>query len=330
MGKKLTLEIIKEYLLTEQSTINIVSKEYINSSTKLECKCSKCSSSWLSTWDNLKQNTNCKFCNGAKLTLDIVKGKLKEINPNIIIISDNFNNANDILTYKCLIDGYEWKTTWGSIKNGNGCKRCSGLELLNLDIIKNRLSINSPNIQLLSTLYINSSSKLKFKCLMCNFEFSSKIQHRGVRCRKCDDLKRTGVGNSNYKGGITPLHNYLRTHILKWKKESFMSSNYKCDISESNKNIVIHHLYNFSEILKETVGELNLPIYQEINKYTELELKLIEDKCLELHYKYGLGICLYKDIHDEFHRIYGKENNTKEQYEEFKLNKLNKKLKEAV
>ena len=58
---------------------------------------------------------------------------------------------------------------------------------------------------------------------------------------------------------------------------------------------------NFSEILQETMEFLNLPIYKQINKYTDEELKSIEEKCLEMHYKYGLGVCLCEEEHKLFH-----------------------------
>jgi len=46
-------------------------------------------------------------------------------------------------------------------------------------------------------------------------------------------------------------------------------------------------------------------------------LKKVKDKCLKLHYKYGLGVCIRKDIHELFHNLYGRGNNTPEQFKEF-------------
>jgi hypothetical protein len=68
--------------------------------------------------------------------------------------------------------------------------------------------------------------------------------------------------------------------------------------------------------------EVALPIYINISQYTQDELDILSKKCLELHYKYGLGVCMTKPIHKEFHILYGLKNNTPEQYEEFKKNKL--------
>lgn len=52
--------------------------------------------------------------------------------------------------------------------------------------------------------------------------------------------------------------------------------------------------------------------------YTTEEINSLTEKCLELHNKYGLGVCLSKEEHDRFHSIYGYGNNTQDEYEEYK------------
>ena len=76
--------------------------------------------------------------------------------------------------------------------------------------------------------------------------------------------------------------------------------------------------------MTETLEELNIKLKDTVAEYTEEELELIKDRCIEKHYERGLGVVITKEIHKEFHSIYGYGNNTPEQFEEFK----NKKLKE--
>jgi len=146
-------------------------------------------------------------------------------------------------------------------------------------------------------------------------------------CRMCK--QHSGEDHWNWKGGVSNLHEHLREYIIPWKQDSYIHGNYTCSISNiKGGQLIIHHLYSFNKIVEETMKILNLPIYQEINQYTEDELKSIETLCLELHYKYGLGICLCENEHKLFHAMYGYGNNTPEQFEEFKelrIKELNQK-----
>jgi len=55
-----------------------------------------------------------------------------------------------------------------------------------------------------------------------------------------------------------------------------------------------------------------------VEDFTREELKKLSDECLEIHYRYSLGVCLTDEIHNLFHAIYGYGDNTPEQFEEFK------------
>jgi len=130
-------------------------------------------------------------------------------------------------------------------------------------------------------------------------------------------LKFSGENSPNWKGGISTIQEYLRHRIDDWKNDSLKINNYKCSLTGKKGNLIIHHVYSFSNIVFETLNELRMDIFNSINKYTEEQLKRIEDKCLELHYKHGLGVCLKKEIHDLFHKEYGRGQNTPQQFQEF-------------
>ena len=172
-------------------------------------------------------------------------------------------------------------------------------------------------------------------CDCCNKVFykkKSQISNKNYCSVECmgEDRKTlySGDNNQNWKGGITNISEYLRHNIREWKSETLKLHNYRCDISESNKNLIIHHLYNFSDILYELFNIVDLEIKDVISEYSDDELELLKAKCLELHYKYGLGVCLTEELHKEFHSIYGKKKNTVDQYVEFKNNKTA--MKEAI
>lgn len=134
-----------------------------------------------------------------------------------------------------------------------------------------------------------------------------------------------------WKGGITPVIKHLRKFIKnsQWQYDSYDSTKSKCSITgkygtKKNK-IHLHHLYSFNAIVRETMENLKLDFRENIGLYSNEEIDAIEKMCLELHYKYGLGVPLLEDLHREFHSLYGAGDNTPEQFEEFKKMK-NKKI----
>jgi hypothetical protein len=103
-----------------------------------------------------------------------------------------------------------------------------------------------------------------------------------------------GEDNPSWKGGVTPLHNKIRSSVENrlWIKSVFERDDYTCQkTGRRGGTLVAHHILNFSA-------------------YPELRFAIDN------------GITLSLESHDEFHRIYGKTNNTKEQLEEFLTNTI--------
>lgn len=112
------------------------------------------------------------------------------------------------------------------------------------------------------------------------------------------------------------LSKYLRGNTWQWKLDSIAKCNGQCVLTGS-KDYAIHYLYNFGNILKEYVSIYDMPLYDDINQYTSQQLEYIVKTFNEYHNTYPLGICVAKDLHKLFHHIYGKTNNTPEQWETF-------------
>lgn len=100
-----------------------------------------------------------------------------------------------------------------------------------------------------------------------------------------------------WKGGITPINQIIRRRleIRLWRKAVFERDNFTCQkCGRKGGYLVAHHIFNFAE-------------------YPELRFAIDN------------GITLCKECHWEFHKKYGKQNNTKEQLQEFVQQKNEKK-----
>jgi hypothetical protein len=94
-------------------------------------------------------------------------------------------------------------------------------------------------------------------------------------------------------------------------------NNYLCVITGKPAKAV-HHLYPFYKIVDETIKELGFDKRKTVGEYSEKDLNIISELFIKKHNSHGLGIPLTKNIHNLFHKLYTTNNNTPEQFEEFK------------
>lgn len=327
------VDLVKEWT-NKNSNCKFLSNVYINIYTKYKFKC-KCGDIFERDWYEFRVGSMiCQKCSievsankrksikgknviFKKLTLDIIKQRLKIISPTINIISKEYVNSKTKLNLHCKTCSYKWKANWNKLNNGKGCPSCGGSLKKTLKDIVTELYKISPTLTIESEEYLTSGSMLKVKCLVCENDFNVSWDNlkKGRNCPKCRYDKIKGSGNYMWKGGITPLAQYLRDLLCEWKKDSMINCEYKCILTGDRFNS-IHHLYSFNKIIKETILEVNLPILSNISKYSEIELRAFKDVFIKIHSKYPLGVCLNKKTHDLYHRMYGFDN-TPEQFKEF-------------
>ena len=110
--------------------------------------------------------------------------------------------------------------------------------------------------------------------------------------------KFIGLGEKhwNWKGGITPENNRIRGWIeyRLWREAIFARDNWTCQKTGiRGEKLHPHHIKNFAQFP-------------------------------ELRFAIDNGITLSEKAHRKFHKEYGKENNTREQLEEFLKEDLDK------
>jgi len=246
-----------------------------------------------------------------------------------ILISDysEYENNESLLKFVCIKhfkDGVQ-RISYGNLTKNKGCKLCGRkrigdkLKCLKEDVFS---AFNDMGfiIDEEKEEYIDAKTPIKCKCI----NHLNVVQHKtydaikqGVGCRLCFNESIQGENHYNWKGGVSPLNSHLRRVIYKWVIDSLKQYNYTCVISGCKGALEVHHTYPFHKIVEETIELINIPIYQDMTQYSQEEYELISKTIIKLHNKYGYGVPLNPKIHKLFHAIYGKENNTFEQFLEF-------------
>lgn len=155
--------------------------EYLNSKTKIKCRCKICGYEFLSYPDNILRGHGCSKCehNSAcqkrRKTQDVFERELKDLMLNFTVIGEYVNAKTKILC-KCNVCGYEWKSSPTNILNGKGCPKCanernkSHQSISTEDFIKKLNKIN-PQIKVIGN-YTNNATPIECKCISCGGTFT--------------------------------------------------------------------------------------------------------------------------------------------------------------
>jgi len=191
--------------------------------------------------------------------------------------------------------------------------------------------------------YMNGKEKIIDKdcCTNCqhiklketlNKKYENKIVKEKIKVNKIVKEKikiNKEINLDTHVESTLTLPEFLRGKIDSWKKDSLIFYNNRCILTGETQNIEVHHIYNFHKILIDVLNILGYSLYDNISKYTYEELERMRIKCIELHYKYGLGAPITRRIHRLFHFFYGNDN-MPEQFEEFKQKWNNSDFKDIL
>lgn len=266
---------------------------------------------------------NCK----KLMPLDNIK-KILEVNGlEFINMLEDYNNRHSLFEIKCKEKGHISQVSYNSLYAIDfTCKYC------NKDTpVHNKISFQELEKMFIEKEYLPLFNEKSYKNCKSDLDFICKkhdvlgvqttnylsIKNKDCSCKYCQLENKMGETSSNWKGGISKANELFRNCIYEWKKQSMMECNYKCVLTGSKMDI-IHHLYNFNKITDEAHLMSNIIKKSEILEYTEQELIILKDNIINLHKKYGNGVCLNEDIHKLFHKLYGSIENNENQFNEFK------------
>lgn len=125
-----------------------------------------------------------------------------------------------------------------------------------------------------------------------------------------------GDNNGRWKGGVTNISTALRENIYDWKQASMSNCRYKCVLTGGEFDN-IHHIIPFNNMVDECINELNLKEFDNLGEYNDNDRNKLICLLREKHSKYGLGVCLNKDVHKLFHDQYGYTGFNREDFIDF-------------
>ena len=287
MSKKLTHEHVDQVF--KDGGCELLSKEYIGARVPLKYRCS-CGNESVISLNNFQKGQRCQKCAdkqfSRRYTIEYIKNFFED--NGCVLLSEVYKDNRTLLDYICNC-GEVSKIRFYNFKQGVRCKKCGGTEKLTLKYVEQYFEEHG--CKLLETEYINARYKMKYIC-ECGEKNIINFNHfqQGKRCKKCGIKNRSGKNSYNYDPKITDEERKLKRFYPEyyiWRKSVYVKNDYTCQKCFQRGVILnAHHIINYSS-----------------NK----ELRLDGDN----------GITMCKSCHKEFHHIYGKKNNTRQQLNEF-------------
>lgn len=177
--KKTQEEYIEELSIKNPNLI--VLDQYINAHTKIRHQYKNCGHIANIAPTLALQGFGCNICTRSKIgdrfriTEEEYLNRVSTDNPTILVKSQ-YKGMNERIDLECLICGTSWSPFAGSIvgKNISGCPECwknknAVSRSLGLEEYKKRVQVINPSIEILSDYYVNTTTPLRHKCMICNF-----------------------------------------------------------------------------------------------------------------------------------------------------------------
>ncbi len=187
-----------EQYVNEVREINpniVVLGQYAGIDIPILHKCLKHNIEWMPHPITILNGGGCYECGIEKLKEQKIKtneqyiNELKLVNSNIIPLEPYLGALVPIL-HKCLIDGYEWRTTPANVLYGKGCPKCAGnAKKTHIEYVDEVAAINS-DIEVVGE-YINALTPILHRCKIDGCEWYTRPSDvlKGKGCPQCKQSK---------------------------------------------------------------------------------------------------------------------------------------------
>ena len=203
-------------IYSNTNKIEVLGK-YINSATKLLCRCRECNNEWFAYPNILLSGGGCPKCkikeahNKTRKTYDCFIRELNDINPNIEVL-DRYKGALSNITCKCRECNYVWETKPNSLLSSKtGCPRCHGSYKRTHEEFMDEMLIINPKIKVLGR-FTKVHDNLLCECVDCRTQWMAMPLNllRGTGCPCCSKKESRGERK---------IRNYLEKHCLSFEPQ---------------------------------------------------------------------------------------------------------------
>lgn len=304
----------------------LLDREYINDKKKLNYRCLFHPSEILKiSYDKFRSGQRgCSLCsNRFHASYEEVKQVFEQRGYHLL--ENSYIDSEKKLAYICPYHPNKYLfISYQKIKNGRGCRYCAAQQKaakFRLSYTEVKSEFIRRGYELIEADYVNNTMQMRYLCknhLDNESTISFKDLKSGKGCPYCFNDQYTGEGGSAaWKGGISSINGFLRAELKEWIKDSLKNSNYKCAITLQGGELEVHHTKSFKEVRDEVLKELDFFKKKYRYQFTQNELYEILARFKEKHNNIT-GIPLKPHIHRHFHKVYGRNDVTLENFDEFK------------
>ena len=336
MPKKKTLQEIKDFLFEKYGDdIEVLSTEYENSKEPLLVRC-KCGRTYWRTFNKLRSGfITCKKCRYDGLSelyrtpFDKVLQTLQDNECDYI--SGEYINGSSKLVVKCSC-GNIFERSYAKIISGqNKCLECSKQKIIEAKTkytAEEAYDLFNQHGFVCIGPYKNAYTKVECICRNCHrcdlilSEILMKPYGKG--CKQCSLDSAKSNNSTLYKGGTSKISYGIRQSLYKWRDHIRELYNDTCPITgKQSDDCVVHHLISLDTIYKKVLKEMgiitDIKMSESVNSFPDYTIyDQLKQNIVLLHNTENIkGILIAKEIHIEFHKKYGRGNNTPEQFDEF-------------
>jgi hypothetical protein len=210
----------------------LLSKGYLRCNSKLKWQCQK-GHVWNAMPSSIKYGSWCPYCAGNTASKDIIP-ELQAIASRRggLLVSKSYVDAKTKLEWQCA-KSHVWRAVPGSIKLGYWCPHCAGNRIWGNPLKELKQIARERGGECLSDTYVNSHSKMKWRCRIGHTWYTTAGNIRGNANKKgtwCPECAKPMMGLSKRlplndfkklaesRGGKCLSTKYINSHTnLKWK-----------------------------------------------------------------------------------------------------------------